>query len=150
MEIDATSSGSNDSNPGNFSGFYGSGGGGGGADNLFFSSLVGKRADFDAYFGKEFYHQNKRDDVGSEKGEGVSVGDRGVDKRATYGGDYGKKVMEEFVEVRNKSNQQQQQQQGGFYNNSGKKTVENEIQLNGVNGFGKKTISFSPDQVRIK
>lgn len=154
MDIDGTSSGSSDSNPGHFSGFY---------SDMFFppaaaAGLVGKRAaDFDVYFGKEFCHQGnnsgKRSDVVGEKSEGVS--DRGVEvggKRGVYvGGDYGnKKVVEEFVDVRNKSNQLQQQPQGGFFisNNGKKQNMENEIQLNGVSGFGKKTISFSPDQVR--
>lgn len=150
MEIDATSSASSDSNAGHFSGFY---------SDMFFPpvGLVGKRAvDFDVYFGKEFCHQNnnnnnnKRNDavMGEQKGES----DRGVEvvgKRGVYGGDYGKKVVEEFMEVRKSNQQQQQQQQSGFYGNNGKKqNMENEIQLNGVSGFGKKTISFSPDQVK--
>lgn len=120
MEIDATSSGSSDSNPG----FYG--------DNLFFPSLVGKR-DFDAYF-------CQKRNSGDEKCESVS--------------DFGKKV-EEFVEVNNrKSSGNHQQSVVGFYSNTAggnKKGGEsNEIQLNSVNGFGKKTISFSPDQVRMR
>lgn len=162
MEIDATSSGSSDSNPGHFAGFY---------SDMFFpaaAGLVAKRAaDFDVYFGKEFCHpganannnNSKRSDVGvvGEKGEGVVMSDRGVEvvggKRGVYvGGDYGgKKEVEEFVEVRNNKSNQQQQQQGGFFggnNNVKRQTMENEIQLNGVSGFGKKTISFSPDQVR--
>lgn len=118
-------------------------------------------AEFDVYFGKEFCHPGannnnnggKRSDVGvGEKGEGV-MSDRGVEvggKRGVYvGGDYGsKKEVEEFVDVRNnKSNQQQ----SGFFggNNVKRQNMENEIQLNGVSGFGKKTISFSPDQVRF-
>lgn len=103
-------------------GFYG--------DNLFFPSLVGKR-DFDAYFCQ------KRNGVGDGKNEGVS--------------DFGKKV-EEFVEVNSRKSGNHQQSVVGFYSNvAGKKGGDNnEIQLNNVNGFGKKTISFSPDQVRMR
>lgn len=138
MEIDATSSGSSgDSNPGQFpgGGFYG--------ENLFFPGLVGKR-DFDAYFGKEQFCQKRNDGVVGEKGGAGVSGGEVAGKRGVYGGDYAKKV-EEFAEINNRKGSNQHGV--GFYSNAGKKGGENEIQLNSIGGFGKKTISFSPDQV---
>lgn len=123
MEIDATSSGSSDSNPGHFpGGLYG--------ENLFFPGLGKSRADFDAYF-----CPGKRSD-GDKAGETSEGEEFGVKGRGVFGGDLVRKV-EELAEIR--------KSQGGFY--GVKKSVENEILLNGVTGFGKKAISFSPDQV---
>lgn len=178
MEIDGTSSASNDSNPAQFSqinnNYYNS-------DNLYYNNLIvqNKKNEFENYFNKnlnffdkksdnkevkkvDYFNIPKKDNFcnnsnnnnSNNNNNNTMKNNNNNNSAAGGGGGKGMEVKKNF----------------GFENNnfSGKKISEfsdnrknqieffvskkngdsNRIHLNNVDAFGKKSISFTPDQVR--
>lgn len=145
MEIDCASSTSNDSSPAQYASnihqnYY--------SDNLYFPNT--KRTEFE-YFNKDYYSNEKKQEdkekpfskTGQKDFENMNnnnnnskSSDQFNKKGYVYSGCYSKK---DYVETVKNNNVE-------YFN--GKKTDSNCIHLNSVDGFGKKTMSFSADQVK--
>lgn len=153
MEVDCTSSASNDSNPTHFhqtigQNYY--------ADNTYFTNV--KRTEYE-YFNKDFYitdknvaEKDKNKDCYSKKdyenlnnnnnnnnnnhnSSEKSHSDLFLKKNFIYNGTFNK--SKDYVD-NTKNNIE-------YFNN--KKNDSNFIHLNNIDGFGKKSMSFSADQV---
>lgn len=180
MEVDCTSSASNESNPTHFhhqaslgqqqqqqSGFY--------ADNSYFSASAIKRADYE-YFSKDFYvvdrkldekdsmsskgkdcsflkshkdfealnNNNNNNSSSTNNNNNVIVGEKGGDlfvkKNFLYNGAFGNNLKKDYVDAAKSGVE--------YFGGSNSKKSENFIHLNNVDGFGKKPMGFSADQVR--
>lgn len=143
MEIDGTSSGSSDSHIGNFChpggniNYY--------SDNLYFAT----NCKLDSYFAgdklvkkidsvpKKIEYFRKDDYSNGVNGKSVlNKSDAGGKRVLSYAECFEKKTEDRRVQL-------------DFYSNGGTVTAKNEgtIQLNGIDSYGKKSMSFSPDQV---
>lgn len=144
MEIDCASSTSNDSNPAQYASniaqnYY--------SDNLYFPNT--KRTEFE-YFNKDYFTNekkqedkektfnktNQKDFENMNNNNNNKSSDQFSKKGFVYSGGYSKK---DYVETVKNNNME-------YFN--GKKTDSNCIHLNSVDGFGKKSMSFSADQVK--
>lgn len=136
MEIDGGSSASNDSNNGSYhsinSGvnYY--------SDNLFFAT----NGKLDNYFAsdklvkrdnKKVDYYNKKDDYCMNNKVRNDLGKRPLMFQDGYG-----KKCDDTLDVR--------KNQMDYYN---KKNLDNNIHLHNIESFGKKSVSFSPDQVSL-
>lgn len=158
MEVDGTSSASSDSNLNLGQALY--------QEEMMYFPQTAKKNDFDSFFGGKDFFQEKKLEAGAErtsrkldfysKKDGFCDLSGDVSKRSSGSGNnsnnsgdfskrgalfaYGKKLEELSDSKKN---------QISYFNGNKKAAQDSAIHLNGSDGFGKKSISFTAEQVLL-